>query len=44
MTRVAAQQAMCVLVHYRAAETTVPAAFSELHLATSAKLACKNDQ
>jgi hypothetical protein len=44
---IAAQQAMCDSVLYSDAETTVPAtcrASSELHPATSSKLALTNDQ
>jgi len=44
---IAAQQAMCGLVHYRDAETTLPATChavsTELHHVTSVKLACRND-
>jgi hypothetical protein len=44
---IAAQQAMCGLVRYRDAETTVPAtcraASSEFYSATTAKLARRND-
>jgi hypothetical protein len=45
---IAAQQAMCGSVHYHDADTSVPATShvtsSELHYATSAKLARRNDQ
>jgi hypothetical protein len=44
MTGIAAQQAMCGSVRYRDAETTVRAAFSKLHSATSAKLERRNDR
>ena len=47
MRGIAAQQAMCGSVRYRDAETTLSATFravsSQLHRATSAKLARRND-